>query len=493
MADKDINIHIRAKGAEDAKRQISGVAQTTGQVGDKAQETGSKSEQGFGKVRHALTALMGPLGFAGLFALLGAGARKVAAFFDDLARRIDEAVRKVKDLRAGYDGLFEAMGAFDERSRRQVVAQSLQMLAETRVSREVGLPVIEAYTRQFRGAMVPDAFDAGLRGMLGYAARHGGSATSDLVMMMAGWGMTDAAQQGAFRRQIAAAAAETGLTDADVIGAMGQGMPTIQAMGWQPQEAVATIAALAAGETGGQRKGLPARTLDALMAPSPSAAEVLALTAEQADDPRAVFAAVQQAAAGLEPQAATRLLQQVYSGAGATGVFKLMRADVAGRRAALARAAGPAGIAAEQAEEAARMETLESRAAGAEAVAAMIEQDITSEEEYRRHIRAIGSFFLDIYSRRRPLRGKVWGWAAKAHPTLTPEELGARMGYYESLPQDAPYAEGVRMRQEWEAASPQEQYERLMDVIPSQVINHYHNNTNLFRSEGGASMRADPE
>ncbi len=87
MADKDINIHIRAKGAEDAKRQISGVAQTTGQVGDKAQETGSKSEQGFGKVKGALTALMGPLGFAGLFALLGAGARKVAAFFDDLARR----------------------------------------------------------------------------------------------------------------------------------------------------------------------------------------------------------------------------------------------------------------------------------------------------------------------------------------------------------------------------------------------------------------------
>jgi len=480
MTDKNINIHIKAKGAEDAKRQISGVAQTAGQVGDKAQETGSKSEQGFGKVKGALTALMGPLGFAGLFALLGAGARKVASFFDELARRIDEAVRKVKDLRAGYDGLFEAMGAFDERSRRQVVGQSLQMLAETRVSREVGLPVIEAYTRQFRGAMASDAFDAGLRGMLGYAARHGGAATSDLVMMMAGWGMTDVAQQGAFRRQIAAAAAETGLTDADVIRAMGRGMPTIQAMGWQPQEAVATIAALAAGETGRQRTGLPARTLDALMAPSPSAAETLGLTAEQADDPRAVFAAVQQAAAGLEPQAATRLLQQVYSREGATGVFKLMRADVAGRQAALARAAGPAGIAAEEAEEAARRETLEGRSAAAQAASELLQQAVSDSEVFDSLVRQIGAQHLETLRRRQPFRTRGYEAALKFE-TMTSEEWAARSLYHETRPADSP---------EWGDLSPQQRYEHLLQP----TINYnYDYSTRLYRSEGAAEPRTLPE
>jgi hypothetical protein len=46
MPDKDVNIHVRALEAEEAKRKIEGVAQSTEQMGDKTEEAGKKGARG---------------------------------------------------------------------------------------------------------------------------------------------------------------------------------------------------------------------------------------------------------------------------------------------------------------------------------------------------------------------------------------------------------------------------------------------------------------
>ncbi len=497
---KDVNIPVRAEGAERAKQQLDGVSRSAGKIGDTAQQTGRSAETGFGKVRSALGKLAGPLGFTALLAVIARVSRAVSNFFDEMARRIDEAVRRLKDLRSGYEGLFEAMNAFDERSRRQVVGQSLAMLAETRVPQEVGLPVIEAYARQFRGQMGPEAYDAGLRGMLEYAAQHGGAATPDLIGMMAGFGMTDPARQGAFRRQIAEAAGRTGLTDGDVIGALSRGMPTIQAMGWSPDEAVATVAALAAGEAGRQRQALPARTLEALMGANISEAEGLGIDAETAADPQRLFAAMGAHVAGMEPHAATRALQQVYGRTGATGVYKLMQADMDAQRAALDRAAGPEGIAREQRKAEGRRGTFEAEHDEIDALVALLGLDVTGDEARRKLIRRLGRQYREERRRRDPVGQWARDLTGRFDLTTTVDEEAAFSMWADSLSEEerAEIADplGSVRGHFFRGMTEDQRFSAVRDAGRERGItvinNHYDYSTNLQRSEGNASPRISP-
>ena len=56
--------------------------------------------------------------------------------------------------------------------------------------------------------------------------------TPELITLMAGWGMTTPEQQGIFRRQIGAVSSKSGLTEEEIIAALGRGAPTVKAMGW---------------------------------------------------------------------------------------------------------------------------------------------------------------------------------------------------------------------------------------------------------------------
>jgi len=480
---KEVNIPVKAEGAEQAKDQLNGVAQAAAKIGDTAEETGRKSETGFGKVKSAFASLMGPLGIAGLMTMLAAGTRKVAEFFDTMDQRVNEAVRTIQQLRSAYDGLFEAMGAFDEKSRNQTVKDSLQLLLDTRVSKQIGLPVIEAYTRQFKGTMSNESFDEGLRGMLGYAARHGGAATGDLISMMAGFGMTDPEQQGIFRRQIASAAAGVGLTDADLIGAMSRGLPTIRAMGWSPSDAVANTAALAHGETGRQRTALPASTLAAMLDPNATAAIELGIAPAAAEDPAQLFNALADRIATMEPQSATQMLSKVYGQGGAVGVYKLMRSDQTAQRRALAAAAGPTGIAAEAAEEAARRDTVEGRASAAEAAVEMLSTDVTTEEEIRARIRQIGAEYLKTLQRRKPF--STWLMQA-THFQEGENEFAAKQMWFDA--QSDEYRAKDPQGFGWGAMTPAERFTSLQRAAPT-VVNNYDYSTNLYRSEGQAAPR----
>jgi alkylhydroperoxidase/carboxymuconolactone decarboxylase family protein YurZ len=150
--------------------------------------------------------------------------------------RSDEAVERLRNLRKEFTELFEAMNAFDEASRRQVTKETVRLLYETGVTKELGLPIIEEYTRQYKGKIPEQEYEQGLKEMLGYGARHGGPATTEMIQLMAGWGIQTPEKMGEFRRMVTAGADVAGLKEEDIISALGQAMPTVKAFGWTPEK-----------------------------------------------------------------------------------------------------------------------------------------------------------------------------------------------------------------------------------------------------------------
>jgi hypothetical protein len=392
---KDINIHLKTKGAAQTKQQLGEVGQSAKKVGDTTEEMGTKAKRGGGGVVSALKKLVGPIGFMAIASAVAAAAAKVGKFFDNIKARTDEAVRDVQDLRKAYTDLFEALDAFDEKSRQAVTKATNLLLQETGVTEEIGLPVIDAYTRQFKalvdaGQITQEQYDRGLKETLGYAERHGGGATKDLVAIMSGWGMVTPEEQGEFRRMIAAGAQQVGLTDEDVIEALGRGMPTIKAMGWSPQQAIETITTIAAGEVGRKKKSLPATTLQALMQPQLTKIEEYGISEEAAKDPKLLLEQLQKKRADMDQKAFTRMLVDIYGGESAAGVSKLLTAPRHGIGEVLRQAASEAGAEAERAEEEGRRGTLEARDAAGKARERQIELELTIEEQYMEDVRGIG-------------------------------------------------------------------------------------------------------
>ena len=501
---KDVNIRIKVKGAQQTKQQLDSVGKSTEQMGSKTSRAAAWIKKGIG-------ALVGPMGFAAIATAAAMAMVKVAKFFDELKARSDEAVRNVEELRKGYIDLFEAFSAFDEKSRAAVTKGVAETLLATGVSKQIGVPIIEAYKRQFgglveSGQLTQQQYDVGLRGMLSYGARHGREATPELISLMRGWGMVGPEQQGAFRRQIAAAAQASGLTDEDVISALGRGMPTIKMMGWTPEQAVGTIATLAAGETGRKKLGLPATTLQALMAPQTSNLAKYGILEEIT--PQQLLMQLQMMRGTMDQQAFMRMLTQIYSSEAAAGVYKLITAPPGGQAELLKRAAGPVGIRAALAEERGYQTTLEAREAKTQAQVMLENLDVTEAETFMEDVRKIGAAKQERYRRRQPIRqwlreffiiGKEREKEEAAErfwiELLTPEEKREIFLQYDPSSK-LPYYE--RLKAAWEEKSPQEKYQELTEpgnLGPATMEVHYHQDTNYYprigSDEGGPRFTQD--
>ena len=486
---KDINIHVKTKGTYEARQQLDSVGRT-------AEETGAKTSRAGDWIKKAFGAIVGPLGFAAIAAAASSAAVKVAKFFDDLKARCDEAVTHMAGVRTAYESLFEAKGAFGETARKGVLKDVAGLLLETGVAEQQGLPIIDAYTRQFEGLvrsgqLTSEQYRQGLVGMLGYGARHGGAATAELISMMAGWGMTTPEQQGAFRRQIAAGAGASGLTDEELITALGRGKSTIQAMGWTPAQAVETIALLAAGESGRKKMSLPSTTLQGLINTQLENAAKYGISEEIAQDPRQLLQQVGMMRQTMDQQAFSRMLVKIYGGEAAAGVSKLLSAQPGAVRAAITRAAGPEGIAQEVAEETARETTYEYRSAVTDALKRQHDLDITSDEEYNQLIREFGTAARARYRRRQPWRQELREWFV---PEEYEKESAAKRAYLESLsPEEREEWEREFLlwnRTPWERASPREKYEMLArQGLTERTVNIHYHNENIYTPRVGTDER----
>jgi hypothetical protein len=470
---KDINIHLKTKGGPQAKQQINEVGQSAKKLGTSTEEMGEGAKRGGSKVLGALKKLVGPIGFLAIATAVAAASAKIIKFFDNIKTRTDEAVREVQELRAAYTDLFEALDAFDEKSRKAVTKATNVLLQQTGVTKEIGLPVIDAYTRQFKalvdtGQITQEQYNRGLKETLEYSERHGGAATKDMVAIMSGWGMVTPEKQGEFRRMISAGAQESGLTDEDVIDALGRGMPTIKAMDWTPQQAIESIVTLAAGEVGRKKKSLPATTLQALMQPQLTKVEDYGISEETAQDPRLLIEQLKKKRAEMDQKAFTRMLVDIYGGEAAAGVSKLLTTPKRGISETLRRAAGPAGIEAEKKEEEDRKGTLEARDATTKASIRGTKHDRTEEQKYMEDVREIGEEYQeDVLQIDEPVRQ----WFREFVSTKVREkEWAAYRKWLDSLSKE----ERRRIAEEqngqlwiyWQRMSAKEKWESLVRTRP---------------------------
>ncbi len=512
---KDINIHLKAKGAQQVKAEMGEAGRAVEKVGDKTEQTGRKTRKASDRIVDSFKKLASPAVFLAIATAVAAAAGKIAKFFDTIKTRSDEAVREVQAIRAAYTDLFEALDAFDEKQRQAVTKTTNLLLQKAGVTQEIGLPVINAYTRQFKamvgtGQLTQEQYTQGLTGMLGYAERHGGAATADLISIAAGWGMVRPEQQGELRRMVAAGAQSTGLTDAELIGALGRGMPTIKAMGWTPEQAIQSIALIATGEVGRKKASLPATTLQSLMAPQLANIEKLGIPEDVAQDPRKLLEYLKQRRGQMDQQAFTQMLTQIYGTEAAAGVYKLITTPGRGIAEVLKRAAGPEGIAAEQAEEAARQTTLEARDATTKARKRQIQLDITEQEAYMEDVREIGAEKQKLLQRTHEKRQYIdelltFGTEAEKEraayrlwvESLTPEEKEAiSLEYQRAIdkkkfgirfgPSIAPFTD-FDLEWKWQQITPKGRWETLTGITPELtqppepekvVSSIYHDNRN---------------
>jgi hypothetical protein len=353
MADKDINIRVKAPGVDQVRQQINETAAALAKIPTLAQdinrstdkafanglkEIGDNSEKAvvgtnnlkaetgiladaFNMVKSSLTGLLTGLAAFGTIRI----GKAVIQFFDDLHKRQDEAVKKNETLRKSYEDLFEVLGRFDEQGRKQTVMETETLLAETSTSSEVGKPALEEYARQFKGKMSSADYQAGQKQMLGYAQMHGGMATPDLIQLMRGEGMNTTQQQDEFMRTIMGVGKESGLTDRDIIDAYGKSAPGARAMGMNPYQTLAMISTISAGEIGRNKTALPTATIDAMAAPNEDAMEKLGITGQ---NPNEIYSSVSNKASGMSAQDRYKLLQSVYGDFAAKGVYKLMPGGV---------------------------------------------------------------------------------------------------------------------------------------------------------------------
>jgi len=394
MSDKDINIHVKTPGAGEAKQQLDKTAEGVRGLGTTVQGSGEKAGSASGK-----WSLFFSL-FAGV--AIAAAIRGVVGFFDKIKEKADMAINKADEVRKAYEGLFEAFGAYDEKSRKGIVKKTEQLLLGTGTPGQVGYPTVEKYARQFKEVMPAADYDVGLRNALSYAARHGGTATPELIDLMRGYGMTTAKQQSEFIRTVGAAATQSGMTDEDIITALGRAAPSARAMGWSPQETISKVAALAAGETGRNKSAMPSTVIEAMASPQNEGLKKYGITGQT---PNEIIEGVRKKSQGMSAQARYKMLEDIYGAGAVKGVYKLMTVG--------APTVAPVSEAADRAEQESYMQTMEARDAQAKAKSKQFITQTKTSAQYAEDVREMGRA------------------AAAANATKNPKEQGVLdlMGY----------------------------------------------------------------
>jgi len=467
---KDVNIHVKTTGVQQTTDDLKNVGRSAEQVGGNVQSMGEKSQTGSHRFIDGIQKIIGSLGFMAVLGIVGKVAGAISSFFDTLKKRCDEAVQKVSEVRAAFTDLFEVMNAFDEKSRRQVSQETVELLKETSVSSKVGVPIITEYARQFRpaieqGKITEEQYQQGLRDMLGYGERHGQEATPELITLMGGMGMMMPEQQGAFRRQITELSGQAGMEDKDVIEMLGRSMPTIKAMKWTPEQALSVIGVVAQGEIGRVKTTLPAATLEALVNPNTTdLKKKYGISPETAQDAQSLFNQVALKSQKMNEQAKLEMLQGIY-GAAAPGISKLIASPQGDLIEALRNAAGPEGEQVEAAEEASSRQTSERVQAQTDAQLMLEKLKVTTPPiEYAKRVRELGEARRNYYRIKEPIRQAL---REKILSDSEEKAQAAMRTWWESLSKDEQkkiletYGSNKTY---WESLSPEEQYNRLQNI-----------------------------
>jgi hypothetical protein len=341
---------------------------------------------------------------------------------------------------------------------------------------------------------------------------------------MAGWDMVTSEQQGVFRRQIGAVSKTSGLTEEDIIDALGRAAPTAKTMGWKPDEVLNYIGTIAAGEVGRKKLTLPSTTLEALVNPQLANLKEYGITSQQAENPAQLLGllAVKQKTTG--ERAFGRMLKDIYGTEAAAGVYKLLKSPGGEMPAAIQEAATSQAAIAEMAEEESSRKTKERIQAITDAAKAE-EWQKSNEFFYRKQIRELGKekretlqiehpfyqWFREnvipetiglgvipaklaskfIFEGKQKEDAAFIQWYEKLSPeekerilseTKTPNFLGP-------LPLVTPTSRRYfQFKNYYESLTPQRQYEEMTG--PSETHYHYHNET-IYNPVAGTAADRD--
>lgn len=194
---------------------------------------------------------------------------------DDQKRHSDDAVRDYINLRKEFADMFESLEIYDEKGRNDAMRESLQLLQETGVTMEIGLPIITAYTREFKGKMPQSQYEQGIKEMLGWGAMHPSADTAELINIMALWNMITYKEQGEFRRMIVAGAKYVNMSVGNFVKALSYSFSTAKIMNWTPQQTIEAIMKITKGEPEKQQLPMVIETMSALQNPQlPNESEI---------------------------------------------------------------------------------------------------------------------------------------------------------------------------------------------------------------------------
>lgn len=515
---KDVNIHVKTTGAEFTKEQLQAIKDHVARLGYETSIAGSKAEKASNGFGQFFNRFKGPLGVIAAISGIARLALAIEGFFDKIKQRSDEAVRELQQVRGGFDDIFEALNAFDEKSRQAATKETYQLLQKTGTPEAIGLPIVNAYIRQFKDQMPPDQYQQGLEAMLSYGARHGKGATAELIEFMGGLGMNQPDQQAAFTRQIAAASQAVKLPDEAIISAMSKGMSTIKAMGWTPEQALEAVATMAAtaGPNVKMRTTMPTAGLQAIMAPqapeklayaeveaaeqakdaaekakaqaketrtfaakkaadlAQADAEAKEIAAEQAvtaaqklaEDPMAFMWAVKDRRAAMTREQSNRFLREIYGEQGGLAVGGLLegRKDLA-RKIQWGKTAE--GLAADRAEEERFKSTLEFRDAVTKAADRGIQQDVTDEEKTMEDVRDLGLEAQKKLRIRQPWRQEI---RERLSGKAREQEEAARRYWIDYLTEHLTEEQKRNLRLEYKLDEDRPPLGSLPETIPLQSI-----------------------
>jgi hypothetical protein len=300
-------------------------------------------------------------------------------------------------------------------------------------------------------------------------------------------------QQSEFMRTVGAAAAQAGMTDEDVITALGRAAPSARAMGMSPQETISTIAALAAGETGRNKTAMPAAVIEAMASPQNEGLKKHGITGQT---PNEISEGVRKKSQGMTDQARYEMLADIYGAGAVKGVYKLMTSG--------APAVVPVSEAADAAERETFKQTMEFRSAQTGAKGRGIITQTTSEAEYNAHVREIGRSEQERNAVENPIEEGFSEYAADKLfiPSTWIQNWAAEKAWAESLtddqkkeilrqvqrehrikrmpnPKEPDYDYSIRdlLQQRWRDMTPQQQFE---SSTGGNTTYHQHNYNNIY-------------
>lgn len=384
---KNVDIHIRAQGADKARSDIEGVGRETKHLGSRTARAGEW-------IKNALGSLIGPLGFAGLGATAVLAIRKIISALDDMKKAVAEAVQELANQQRAAANFFEAMSAYSPAQRRAAIVQARGVQATTGLSFESSMQLLESQKRTF-GAIQPDVTTQ----LAGYWALHGGPSTLGLVRWMGESGLKTADEQGRILRMVGAVAGQTGLTDEEVIRAITSRGELFRYLGWTPEETITNVGKAIGGLSPSEASRAMRGTFEAIAALDKGKAKELKIPRPYAESAKGRLEFIKKRAAVMSPEQRTAYMYEAF-GAAAPYVSGFLLEPISPEmQQALAYAATPQAAEEERQRVSGFRRTAEAQMEMAAGGAGVFETMVTQRDQMQATIREYGKRYLEYLRR----------------------------------------------------------------------------------------------